>query len=172
MLRYRSFERSFKFLPYNQSGTAMNSVRPQNQAKYLLLILLLCAFGAHAQDQVFSDNDGAIRGYDPVAYFTEGKPVKGDSAITSEYNGATWHFSSAANRDLFIGNPDKYAPAYGGYCAFGLSKGHLVQTDPSAWTIHDDKLYLNFSKAVRNTWQNDIPGNVQLSDSNWKKQGF
>lgn len=150
----------------------MQIIYSSNRLRLLLLLFVLCSFGAQAESEVFSDNDGAIRGYDPVAYFTEGKAVKGDAGITYEYHGGVWHFVNEANRDVFVGNPEKYAPQYGGHCAFGLAQGHLVQTDPHAWTIVDGKLYLNFSKAVRNTWQKDIPGNLKRSDANWKQHGY
>ena len=140
----------------------------------LLAILTISGLSlAQAQQaEVFSTSEGAIRGYDPVAYFTLGSAQKGDADITHDYKGATWHFASEENRDLFAANPEKYAPAYGGHCAFGLAQGHLVPTDPNAWTIHNDKLYLNYSLPVRNNWSNDIPGNVRKSDANWDTHGF
>ena len=109
----------------------------------------------------------AVGGYDPVAYFTDGKPVKGSKDLTTEYEGVTWRFASAANRDAFKANPAKYAPQYGGYCAYAVAKGSTAKGDPQAWTIHDGKLYLNFDKRVRATWAKDIPGNVKKADANW-----
>ncbi len=109
----------------------------------------------------------AVGGYDPVAYFTESKPVKGSKDLSVEYKGATWRFASAANRDAFQADPAKYAPQYGGYCAYAVSKGATAKGDPQAWTIHDGKLYLNFDKRVRATWAKDIPGNVKKADANW-----
>ena len=117
--------------------------------------------------QVFSTRDGAIRGYDPVAYHTEQKPVKGSKEFTLDYNGATWRFSSAGNLELFRADPEKYAPAYGGYCAFGMSRGYAVDTDPRAFTIVEGKLYLNHNLSVRRTWSKDIPGNIAKADANW-----
>ncbi|MEM1176644.1 MAG: YHS domain-containing (seleno)protein [Pseudomonadota bacterium] len=117
--------------------------------------------------QVFSTKSGAIRGYDPVAYHTEEKPVKGSKELTFEYNGATWRFSSEANLELFRNDPERYAPAYGGYCAFGMSRGYAVDTDPRAFSIVDGKLYLNHNLSVRRTWKKDIPGNIAKANANW-----
>jgi len=139
--------------------------------RYLLIAsLLLLTSTAFAEPAVFSDNSGAIRGYDPVAYFNQAKPVKGSADITIEHNGATWHFANTANHDLFAADPEKYTPQYGGYCAYGLSKGHLVPTDPQAWSVVDGKLYLNYSQPVRTTWQQGLNDNLQQSDINWTKQ--
>lgn len=109
----------------------------------------------------------AVGGYDPVAYFEEGKPVKGSKDITLKHEGATWRFASAENRSTFEANPAKYAPQYGGYCAWAVSKGYTAKGDPQAWTIHDGKLYLNYDKNVRATWEKNIPGNVAKADANW-----
>ncbi len=123
---------------------------------------------AFAIEPVYSDRaDRAIKGYDPVAYFTDAKPVKGNSDFTYEYNGAVWYFSSAENRQAFIDNPEKYAPQFGGYCAWAVSRGYTAKIDPDAWYIHEDKLYLNYSKSVRKTWKGDIPGNIAKAQSNW-----
>lgn len=109
----------------------------------------------------------AVGGYDPVAFFTDGKPAKGNKDLTTNYDGATWRFASAANRDAFQADPVKYAPQYGGYCAYAVSKGSTAKGDPQAWTVHDGKLYLNYNKSVRATWAKDIPGNVKKGDANW-----
>ena len=123
-----------------------------------------------ALDPVYTSFFGkAIKGYDPVAYFTEGKPVKGDSDYSLDWNGATWQFSSADNLKAFTDNPDQYAPQYGGYCAWAVSQGYTAKIDPDAWTVHDGKLYLNYSKGVRSQWSGDIPGNIKKGDANWPK---
>ena len=111
----------------------------------------------------------AIEGYDPVAYFKEGQPVEGDSAFQHEWMGATWYFANAENRDLFAAEPEKYAPQYGGYCAWAVSQGYTAKIDPQAWTVVDDKLYLNYSKDVQKQWQEDVPGNITKADTNWPK---
>ncbi|MEL7173254.1 MAG: YHS domain-containing (seleno)protein, partial [Pseudomonadota bacterium] len=81
--------------------------------------------------------------------------------------GATWRFSSAENRDLFVENPEKYAPQYGGYCAWAVAQGYTAATDPEAWAIVDDKLYLNYNKSVQAKWEKDVPGHIASADGNW-----
>lgn len=122
---------------------------------------------ALALDPVFSWRRTAIRGTDPVAYFTEGRAAKGSSSFTHKWRGATWHFISAENRDRFAADPERYAPQYGGYCAWAVSQGYTATTDPEAWRIVQGKLYLNFSKSVRRRWEKDIPGNIAKADRNW-----
>ena len=116
---------------------------------------------------VFSTKDGAIKGYDPVAYFTEQKPVKGEQSISYEWEGATWYFTSEANKKLFTKNPEKYAPQYGGYCAFGVAKGGLYKIEPEAWKIVEGKLYLNYSLKLQKDWEADIPGYLEKANENW-----
>ena len=111
-----------------------------------------------------SSSNLAIRGTDPVAYFTEGEVVAGDSEYESEWEGATWRFSSAENQELFDSDPEAYAPQYGGYCAKAISEGNVVSTDPEAWKIVDGKLYLNYSDEVQQQWVQDIEGNIALGD--------
>ena len=107
-------------------------------------------------------------GYDSVSYFT-GTPVEGSKEFSTKWKGAEWRFASAANRDAFVASPEKYAPQYGGYCAFALSKGALAKGEPTAWTVNEGKLYLNYSEAVRENWRSDIPGNVASANGNWPK---
>ncbi|WP_306119585.1 MULTISPECIES: YHS domain-containing (seleno)protein [unclassified Roseitalea] len=109
----------------------------------------------------------AIKGHDPVAYFTQGAPVKGDPAITASHDGAVYHFASTANRDAFVADPARYAPQYGGFCAYAVANGYTADIDPRAFTVHDDKLYLNVSRRIRSRWERDIPGNVAKGDANW-----
>jgi YHS domain-containing protein len=134
-----------------------------------LLVLLVCSNTALADKaEIFSSFlGGAIRGYDPVAYFTQGRPVKGSGDFILEYKGATWKFSSAENRQAFVEMPEKYAPQYGGYCAYAVSQGYTASIDPQAWTIVDERLYLNYSKDVRAEWSRDIPGNIKKANANW-----
>lgn len=120
-----------------------------------------------ATPEIYAEGGIAIDGTDAVAYFTEGKPVTGDEAFTHDYMGATWHFSSMENRDLFAADPEAYAPQYGGYCAFAVSRGGTASTVPEAWRIVDDKLYLNFSLKVQGFWLEDVPGNIAKADANW-----
>lgn len=128
-----------------------------------------CAGAVESAPQVYTESSSglAIRGTDPVAYFTEGKAVSGDRQYETEYQGAIWRFSSAENQELFESDPEAYAPQYGGYCAKALSEGNVVSTDPEAWKIVDDKLYLNYSPGVQARWVRDIEGNIQLADEMW-----
>jgi hypothetical protein len=111
----------------------------------------------------------AIKGYDPVAYFMDGQPVKGSDEFTHAWNDAVWKFSSARHRDLFAGDPEKYAPRYGGYCAFAVSIGRTADIDPGSWTIVDGKLYLNLDKKTKRLWEQDIPGNIRKGDEIWPR---
>ena len=144
----------------------MNNI--PERLKYVVL-MLICALGT-ANADTFSDSAGAIRGYDPVAYHTEMKAVPGDPAITLEYDNATWRFSSQQNRQLFREDPERYAPQYGGYCAYAMSKGRRASTDPRAWTIVDGKLYLNHSLGVRETWLKRAEHYISKADAKWRKQ--
>ncbi len=106
----------------------------------------------------------AIRGYDTVAYFTEGRPMEGSDEFTTDWQGATWKFASQEHLDLFKADPQKYAPQYGGYCAYGVAQESLVKIEPDQWTIHDDKLYLNYNAKLNNEWKKDIPGYIAAAD--------
>tara|TARA_R110002094_G_scaffold94300_1_gene95444 strand:+ start:636 stop:1055 length:420 start_codon:yes stop_codon:yes gene_type:complete len=120
-----------------------------------------------ASPDIFAVDGLAIRGTDPVAYFTDQMPVAGDPAHRLMWRGATWRFASMANRDLFEADPMAYAPQYGGYCAYAASKGAIATSVPEAWTIYEGKLYLNFSQNVRDIWRRDIPGNILRADGYW-----
>jgi YHS domain-containing protein len=111
----------------------------------------------------------AVGGYDPVAYFTDGKPVAGKSDITHQWKGATWRFVSTKNRDLFKAKPEAYAPQFGGYCAWAVSQGYTAKGDPNYWKVVDGKLYLNYDASVQKNWEKDIPGHIVNADRNWPK---
>jgi len=122
-----------------------------------------------AKSEVYTDRHGlAIRGYDPVAYHKQGRPLEGSAQYEFVWKGATWRFASAAHRDLFKADPARYAPRYGGYCAWAVSQGYTASVDPeNAWRIVDGKLYLNYNAAVKKKWEADIPGHIQKADANW-----
>ncbi len=130
-------------------------------------VALLSRPALAAKPPVFAENGIAINGFDPVAYFSDGAPVKGDMSISSDWQGAKLLFASADNKAMYDADPEKFAPRYGGYCAYAVSKGATAPTDPEAWTVHEDRLYLNFSVDVRSIWQQDIPGNIERADANW-----
>ena len=134
-----------------------------------LLALTTVSFAFQAQPGLYAKDGVALSGYDAVAYFKDGKPVAGRPEFVYKWMDATWRFSSAENRDAFAKEPAKYAPQYGGYCAFGTSQGHLVPGDPQAWKIVADKLYLNYNKDVQKYWLQDVPGYIQKADENWPK---
>lgn len=116
-----------------------------------------------------ADSNGvAIKGHDPVAYFTDNRPVKGKPEFTVKAGGVTYLFASAENRDKFAADPAKYQPQYGGYCAFGVAQGYKPDIDPAAFTVVDGKLFLNLSPEVLRRWQLDIPGYIKSADENWK----
>jgi len=123
-----------------------------------------------ALEPVYSSWRGlAIRGTDPVTYFTEHRPMAGSSEHTAEWKGATWRFVSAENRRRFLADPEAYAPQYGGYCAWAVSQGKSASSDPEAWDIVGGKLYLNYSKDIQKTWRQDVPGNIRRADENWPR---
>ncbi|MBC7005397.1 YHS domain-containing protein [Photobacterium sp. BZF1] len=113
------------------------------------------------------ENDLAIKGYDPVAYFTEQQAKLGKSDYSATYKGATYHFASKDNQERFEANPTEYAPQYGGYCAFGVAMNKKFDTDPEAWKVVDGKLYLNLDKSVQKRWLEDTAGYIVSADSNW-----
>ena len=102
----------------------------------------------------------AVRGYDTVAYFTVGKPTEGKEAFETEWKGAKWRFASQQHLDIFVATPEKYAPQYGGYCAYGVAVGNLVKVEADLWDIIDDKLYLNYDEDLQEEWRQDIPGYI------------
>lgn len=130
--------------------------------------MLLAQLATKAQVQ-FSENGKAIRGYDPVAYHTEHKAVQGKDSLNLQWNNATWLFSTAENLERFRAAPQRYAPAYGGYCAYGVSENHLSPTDPLAFTIVHDTLYLNYNANVRKLWLNDTMQRIQTANTYWPK---
>ncbi len=111
----------------------------------------------------------AVGGYDAVAYHKESKPVAGADEFTHDWKGATWRFSSKDNLDAFVKEPEKYAPQYGGYCAFAVGHGSLASGDPKIWKIVDGKLYLNLDKSVQKSWEKDMASLIKRGDANWPK---
>jgi YHS domain-containing protein len=127
---------------------------------------LLLTASAWAGD-FFEKGGVALRGYDAVAYFKDNKPVQGAAEYKAEYKGSTFLFSSAANRDAFAADPSKYAPQYGGWCAYGTAGGYKAATDPAAFSVIGGKLYLNYNQDVRKQWSRDTPGFIAKADRNW-----
>jgi YHS domain-containing protein len=114
-------------------------------------------------------NNVAVSGYDPVAYFTAGRPMKGDPKFKTTYQGAEFRFASAANLAKFKANPAAFAPQYGGYCAWAVSQGYTASGDPNVWKIVGGKLYLNYNAEIGQRWSANIPGFIKSGDANWPK---
>ena len=134
-----------------------------------LVAIAMLATPAMAKDPVYTGtfSNIAVSGYDPVAYFTDGKPVEGRAEFEYKWNGATWRFASAENLAAFKANPEAYAPQYGGYCAWAVSQGYTASADPTAWRIVGKKLYLNYNHEIQRQWAQDAPGNIAKADKNW-----
>jgi hypothetical protein len=133
-----------------------------------LTVALFIAAPAGAAEAIYSNWLGrAIAGYDPAAYFTEDKAVEGKGEFTAKWMAATWRFASAANRDLFVAMPEKYAPKYGGYCAYAVSQNDTAKIDPTAWSIVEGKLYLNYSHDVQKTWLANRDAYIAAAEKNW-----
>lgn len=138
--------------------------------KFLSLAAIVLTVLAHAHAQkaeVYSPGGKAIKGYDPVAFFMESKPVMGADSLSYSWHEATWMFANRQNLQRFKANPEKYAPQYGGYCAYGTSQGHKAPTEADTWTILNDKLYFNYNQKVKEMWVKDQPGYIQKADKQW-----
>jgi len=109
----------------------------------------------------------AIKGYDPVAYLVSGRATIGNPKFEHSWNDAIWRFASKSNRDRFKRDPKRYAPQFGGYCAWAISRGYTADVDPEAFQIVDGRVYLIYSKSVQRRWEQDIPGNIAKAEANW-----
>ena len=137
---------------------------------FITLTLALLALPVFAQTKSLLNLDKtgvAIQGYDPVAFFTDHKPVKGDPKYLVKHDGAIYLFATKQHRDLFKENPSKYEPEFGGYCAYGVSRNKLVEIDVDAFQIVDGKLLLQYSKGVRDDFNKDQAGNLVKANANW-----
>lgn len=140
----------------------------------ILLSTLLALFFPLAGNAVEAVNKTffgslAIEGYDAVAYFTDGKPVQGSKEYEHSWRGAIWRFASAVHRDAFAADPEKYAPQYGGYCAYAVAKGTTASIDPTQWTVHEGRLYLNYDRKIQATWLEDKAGYIAKANENWPR---
>ena len=132
------------------------------------LLALLLSLTCIAQTTHYSSTNGtAIKGYDPVAYFLQNKVIEGSDEFTTDWSDSKWKFSTKANLDSFKIAPEKYAPQYGGYCAYGCSENHKSPTDPNAWTIVNNKLYLNYNLKVKEYWKKETEKRIATADANW-----
>ncbi len=137
----------------------------------LALGTLILLTTAAAQDAIYTSflSSSAVGGYDPVTYFTDGKPQKGAKQFKLKYKGANWYFTSTEHRRIFQMNPGKYAPQYGGYCAWAVAHDTTAKGDPLQWTIHQDKLYLNYDRKTQRDWDKNKDRWIQLADHHWPK---
>lgn len=137
----------------------------------ILFTSLLFSATSYAVKPIYSGGKerAAIKGYDPVAYFTENKAIKGSSDFVYEHNGARWLFANELHRTAFIANPEKYSPQYGGYCAYAVSTGKTASIKPEFYTIHEGKLYLNYSGYIYKKWVKDKETYIDAADSEWPK---
>lgn len=144
-------------------------IRRYSVLLYLVAFLLACT-KSNGLDPVNKSAVGlGLKGYDAVAYFTENRAVSGNEQYQHTWNGARWYFASAENRDRFAQDPERYAPQYGGYCAFAVSHGYTADGDPNVWKIVAEKLYLNYNREARQMWEEDIPGNISKGNENWPR---
>lgn len=138
----------------------------------LIVFLSLAFLSTHSfaqKDPIYNNKSGAIEGYDAVAYFNESKAVKGSGAFVFKWNDVKWSFVSKENLESFKENPKKYAPQFGGYCAYAVSQGYTYKSDPEAWKIVDGKLYLNYSFKIQEKWEANESDFIKLGESNWPK---
>jgi YHS domain-containing protein len=146
--------------------------------RHIIIAISLAGLGFNAAPMASAEKppiyrglleDAAVSGYDPVAYFKAGAPVEGKKAFEYTYEGATWRFASAENLNAFKADPGKYAPQYGGYCAWAVSQGYTAKGDPRNWRIVNGRLYLNYNTDIQKKWEKDIPGLIAKGDANWPK---
>lgn len=137
--------------------------------KLVFSLLLVLSFNARAEPQIYTAffSDLALSGYDTVAYFREGKPVKGSDKFSTEYKDAQWQFKDQANLDAFLLAPDSYAPQYGGYCAWAVAHDNTAKGDPEQWHITNGKLYLNYDANIRGKWLQDKEALIKTADAKW-----
>ncbi|MBK67854.1 MAG: YHS domain protein [Rickettsiales bacterium] len=136
---------------------------------FVLSFIFMTSSQAMADDPIYTSflSDKAVSGYDVVAYFKQGVAVKGKQVHSLKYKDAVWLFSTAENKEVFLRNPEKYEPQYGGYCAYAVAKGSLASSDPEAWTIHDGKLYLNYDKDIQKEWESNMQNFIEKGDQNF-----
>jgi len=144
------------------------SVAGVSRRSFFVAAMLIAAASFATADPVNRSRAGlALDGYDPVAYFTDGQAVRGSAAFAHVHEGTTYRFASAAHREAFAADPTRYLPQYGGFCAWAVSRGYTAPTDPLAWRIVDGRLFLNYSRSVQRTWEQDASGNIRKGDTNW-----
>lgn len=153
-------------------------MNPSSASRLAFVVSVLCALGACAatggkvsQTEAVAPIDApaavALDGYDAVAYFDEGRPAAGDAAIAIAWRGARWQFATTAHRDAFAADPQRYAPQYGGYCAYAMAHGFIARGDPQQWAIVGGRLFVNNNWFAMSLWDKDRPGHIAAADLNW-----
>lgn len=153
-----------------RKGIAMSIAKKTYYTLFLILSLALAGCSTLSDKRFYQSGGIALEGYDPVAYFTTGEATPGKASINLEHAGSTWHFASAAHREQFQREPERYLPQYGGYCAYAMNYGFVVSSDPRAFTLVDDKLYLNYSFSVRDKWLKSTAEYIERADRNWERR--
>jgi len=139
-----------------------------NQRILIVLLLSILQLAVHAQNaEIYSVEGKAIRGYDVVAFFKNHQPILGNDSINYQWKDANWNFASNENKELFIKNPEKYAPQYGGYCAYGTAGNHKAPTQIDTWTIVENKLYFNYNKKVKSFWNKNQDSLIEKANLYW-----
>ena len=136
------------------------------------LTLCACATVGHVSQvtpvpAINNNDDVAVKGYDPVAYFTDSMPVLGNPSISTDYQGVVYRFASEQHKQAFLAMPASYVPQYGGFCAFAISRGQIADIDPAEWAVQDGHLYLNNNHVAQSVWNLDRPGNIVAGNANW-----
>ncbi len=139
---------------------------------YLIALLVAACSDASTGAEIFQKEGLAINGYDPVAFFSDGTPVKGTAQYRYQWKDATWSFASQAHLDSFKRSPNRYAPQYGGYCAYGIADGHKAPTEAATWTIENGKLYFNYNNEVKQLWNKNRSNFITTADKNWQQVKF
>ena len=136
-----------------------------------LIILFLALVGLTGTVHAASAENStpAVQGYDVVSYQSGKRPIRGNGHFTANHEGATYLFSSQENLNTFKANPDRYAPAYGGYCAYGVSVGKKFVGDPEVWRVVNNRLYLNLDASIQDEWFKDVPGHIKSADAKWEE---
>lgn len=136
----------------------------------LIVFILVFNTNSYSANKIFTKNGLAIDGYDPVAYHKKQQAIKGNTSISFVWQETNWIFTSIENRDTFAKAPKRYAPQYGGFCAYAMSQGSFAPTTPHAWTLYQDKLYLNYSLGVQKLWRQDKDKFIKRADRHWREQ--
>ena len=142
-------------------------MKPRLRQIIRLGVLILVGSGATAFASDVAISTPGLSGYDPVAYFTDGKAVRGSGFHVAVWDGVTYVFANDEHKTIFNKNPEKFLPAYGGYCAYGVALGKKFVADPEVWKIVGNKLYLNLDKGIQQKWEKDIPGHILKAENNW-----